>query len=407
MSTTTPQRQQDDPSAPRSMRGLWWVVAAREVSVRVREKSFVIGTLVSVLLVVISIVGVDWFQGRDQDRSVAVVDSASVQVVEAAAGVATSLDDRVTLTAEEVGDVAAAETAVKDGDVDAALLPADGGFEVVGDREVDSTVGQALQSAVAATALDRNAAEQDVDLSALQSGSTSSERLLDEASRDAGLRQAASTIFAVLFLFIALGFGMSIAGSVTQEKESRVVEILAAAVPIRQLLWGKIAGNTVLAIVQVVLLVGAGAIGLAVTGQMSGLAVLAPAMLWYVLFFVLGFATLASLWSIAGSMASRQQDLQSTTMPAQMLLLGPYFLAILGGEGVRTVASMLPVVSTMLMPSRMAEGSVPAWQIAVALGGTVVAAVVLVRVGAAVYERTLLRTGDKVSYREAFAPADA
>ena len=35
---------------------------------------------------------------------------------------------------------------------------------------------------------------------------------------------------------IALGLGMSIAGSVTQEKESRVVEILAAAVPIRQLL---------------------------------------------------------------------------------------------------------------------------------------------------------------------------
>ena len=39
-----------------------------------------------------------------------------------------------------------------------------------------------------------------------------------------------------------------------QEKESRVVEILAAAVPIRTLLWGKIAGASVLAIGQTVVL---------------------------------------------------------------------------------------------------------------------------------------------------------
>ncbi len=53
----------------------------------------------------------------------------------------------------------------------------------------------------------------------------------------------------------------------------------------------------------------------------------------------------------------------------------------------QTVVSMLPIVSTMLMPSRLAEGDVPVWQLVVAIATTVVAAVLLVRAGARVYER--------------------
>lgn len=388
-----------------STRNLWRVVAEREITTRVREKSFVITTIISFVLILGSIVVADVVQGRDQDRTVAVVDPAAVEVVDAASAAATDIDERVTLTAERFDDVAAAERAVEDGEVDAALLATGSGYEVVGDREVDSTVSQALAVAVSAEALGTNAAAQDVDLAALQEGTTTQERLLDPAAEDSGLRQAASFAFILLFFLTAVGFGMGIAGSVTQEKESRVVEILAAAVPIRQLLWGKIAGNTVLAIGQVVLYVVAGAIGLLATGQTSGLGVVGPAMASYVGFFVIGFVALASLWAVAGSLASRQQDLQSTTMPAQMLLMVPYFVFFFAGESVKTVMSMVPIVSTMLMPPRMAEGAVPAWQIGVALVGTLVVAALMVRVGAAVYERTLLRTGDKISYREALTAA--
>ena len=200
----------------------------------------------------------------------------------------------------------------------------------------------------------------------------------------------------------ALGFGMSIAQSVTQEKESRVVEILAAAVPIRSLLWGKIIGNTVLALGQVVLLVAVGLVGLAVTGRRELLTGISWAALWYVLFFVLGFLALAALWSVAGSLASRQEDLQATTMPGQLILIVPYFISVLASEQIQTIVSMLPIVSTMVMPGRMAQGDVPWWQIAVAIAATLVAAAVFVRVGSRLYERTLLRTGGRIKYRDAF-----
>jgi ABC-2 type transport system permease protein len=207
-------------------------------------------------------------------------------------------------------------------------------------------------------------------------------------------------------LFTALGFGMTIAQSVVQEKESRIVEILAAAVPIRALLWGKVIGNTVLALMQILLITGVAIVGLAVTGRGELLAGLGPAVAWYVALFVLGFVSLASLWSVAGSLASRQQDLQSTTVPGQLILFVPYFVSVFGNDQVKTVFSMLPIVSTMTMPGRIAEGDVPGWQIAVAIATTVAAAALFVRVGERLYERTLLHTSSRIGYREALR-ADA
>lgn len=389
-----------------STRGMWRVVARREAAVQVRSKGFRWSTAISVAGLVLLIVGVNWFQGRDQERTVAVVDAGAAQVVEDAAAVARATDDRKVLETETVADRAAAERAVRDDDVDAALLRTDDGWEVVGDREVESSLSSALSVAARTAAVQENAEAQDVDLAALERGAGVQERLLDPTADQSGARQAASFVFVLLFFLTAIGFGMTIAGSITQEKESRVVEILAAAVPIRQLLWGKIVANTALALGQVLLFVVAGVAALAATGQDDLLDVVQAPLAWYVLFFLVGFVALAALWSVAGSLASRQQDLQSTTLPAQMLVMGPYFLAVLGGGTLKTVVSMVPVISSMMMPARMAEGDVPWWQVAVALGGTVLAAVLLVRVGARVFERTLLRTGDKISYKEALRLAE-
>jgi ABC-2 type transport system permease protein len=127
-----------------------------------------------------------------------------------------------------------------------------------------------------------------------------------------------------------------------------------------------------------------------------------PAAIWYVVLFVLGFLALASLWTVAGSLATSQEDLQSTTLPGQLLLFVPYFVAVSASDSVKEIFSMLPIVSTMIMPGRIAQGEAPLWQVSVAIAVTVVAAVVLLRVGALLYERTLLQTSRTLGYREAF-----
>jgi ABC-2 type transport system permease protein len=208
---------------------------------------------------------------------------------------------------------------------------------------------------------------------------------------------------ALVFYMTALGFGMMIAQSVVQEKESRVVEILAAAVPIRSLLWGKVLGNTVLALSQIVVIAAASLIGLLATDQADILEVVAPVAGWFVVFFVLGFVALAGLWAVAGSLATRQEDLGSTTLPGQMILMIPFFFSVFAGSSAKTVASFVPIASSMSMPGRMLTEDVPIWQPLVAIALLLGATVLIVRLGARLYERTLLQTGRRLGYREALA----
>ena len=381
---------------------VWRIVAEREFMTKVRDKTFIGATVFTLLFLIGFFVVGSIIDGNSDDFDVAVVggqDSALVQQAEARLQ---ADNPDASITVEEVDDLAAAEVSVREGDADAALVRGDDGYELLGDDEIDTGLRAALTTAVSRDVLERNAAAQGVDLEALNEGTDIDVRLLDENADESGARSVVAFAFALVFFMTALGFGMSIAQSVTQEKESRVVEILAAAVPIRSLLWGKIIGNTVLALGQVVLLVAVGLVGLAITGRRELLTGISWAALWYVLFFVLGFLALAALWSVAGSLASRQEDLQATTMPGQLILIVPYFISVLASEQIQTIVSMLPIVSTMVMPGRMAQGDVPWWQIAVAIAATLVAAAVFVRVGSRLYERTLLRTGGRIKYRDAF-----
>lgn len=397
---STPTSPEDD------VRGAWKVVAEREIMTRVRQKSFLYSLLAMVAGIIGMVVLTSLLGGRPTDYTVGVAGESSADVVTAASDLVEKDDADSSVVARDFASEELAEQAVRDGDVDAALIETDEGYEIVGDEEIDSTLSSGLSASASTSALTSNAQQQGVDLDELRAGTAVSERLLDEKADDAGARLLVSLVFVLLFYLTAVTFGMTIAQSVVQEKESRVVEILAAAVPIRALLWGKIAGNTVLALAQILLLAVTGVVSLAAVGETSLLSAIGPAVGWYIVFFVLGFVALAGLWAVAGSLASRQEDLGSTTMPGQVILFAPYIIAFTAGAGVKTVVSMLPVVSAMLMPSRIAEGGVPAWQIGVALAVNVVGAFLLVRLAARLYERTLMRTERKIGYAEAFKLTD-
>jgi ABC-2 type transport system permease protein len=384
------------------------VVAEREIRTRVRDKSFLAATAVTLLIIIGLLVAGAILGSRSDDYDVAVGPGVTPATTDLAQELLVSNGSAdAELTARPEDSNGAVEQAVSDGDADVGLVLEDGVHVLVGDDSIDVALQSALSAAVGESVLQQNAAEADVDLEALRAGTATDVRLLDPNAEQSDARSGVAFAFVITFFITALSFGMVIAQSVVQEKESRVVEILAAAVPIRSLLWGKITGNTVLALGQVLLIGAVGVVGLVATGQRDLLAGVGWSMIAYVGFFVLGFLTLACLWSVAGAIAGRQEDLQSTTLPGQLILMVPYFIAVLGGDQVRTVFSMLPIVSTMIMPGRLAEGTVPWWQLVVAVAATLVAAVVFVRVGTRLYERTLLRTGGKLTYRQALAAADA
>ncbi len=130
-----------------------------------------------------------------------------------------------------------------------------------------------------------------------------------------------------------------------------------------------------------------------------------PAVAWFGVFFIVGFVLLASMFAATGALVSRQEDIGSTTTPVTMLVMIPYFLVIFFNTNplVIGVMSYVPFSAPIAMPLRIFLGTAQWWEPLVALAILVLTTVLLIRVGARIYERSLLKLGARVSWKEALA----
>lgn len=381
----------------------WTVIAQREIGVKLRDKVF-IGSTVFLLVVLMASIGLTTFLDSKVDEPrIAAVGAEAVGVADRANQLAEDQGQQVVVQVTEVRDVALGEDLVRDGEADVLIFPVtDGGWEVVGHQSVDPSLERLLAAAVSSISLEANASEAGTTVGQLTEGSTLDQRLLDADALPESVTYVVSFVFAFLFYLTALTFGIAIAQSVVEEKQSRVVEILAAAIPVRQLLIGKVVGNSSLAIAQVVVMVGVGLLAMAVTGQGALLAPVVAAGGWFVVFFVLGFAAVACVWAVAGSVATRSEDLQATTMPVTFVVMGALFAGLFATGKWLVIASFVPLVSSVAMPVRLLAGDVPLWQPAVSGLLVLTTAALLVRLGARLYEGSLLRTERRTTLKEAF-----
>ncbi len=405
-----------DPASPDALERdeggrAWALVAAREIIVKLTDRNFLIGTGVTVVLLM-GILGFNAFMAsRESVSTVAVVDQVAASTVTTAARQLEAADEGTTLQTKTYDDDAAARAAVKDGDVEAFLHRDAQGWTLTTDTQPQGRLALFLGDAVRTTAMQDNLAALGTSWDKVTQGADLRTDLLSgpESQEDAasqGLKAITGIVFAILFYTAALLFGMAIAQSVVEEKQSRVVEILATAIPIRQLLIGKVLGNTALAVAQMALYVGVGLIGLSLTPYRKYLSMITGPTGWFLVFFLVGFLSLACVWAVAGSLASRSEDLQSTTMPMTFLLVIVLFAGISASGTWLVISSYLPVVSTITMPMRLMDGSATWWEAGISLVITLGFAFATVVLGERLYRRSIMLTGGRVTLRQTLRAAD-
>ncbi|WP_109472390.1 ABC transporter permease [Ornithinimicrobium cavernae] len=383
----------------------WSLVALRELQVRLTDRNFLLGTGATIV-VIIGIFAVQGFLmgGGAPSFTVAVTGEDGATVVAEAREALQETDEEAVLEAVQVADAAAAETALTDESADAALLPVADGWEFVTDGEADSQLQGVVSEAVRSTTLQANAEAVGTSVEDLTAGTVVQNRDIsggDDESRF--VVWVAGFAMAMLFYMSAIMFGMAIASSVVEEKQSRIVEILAAAIPVRALLTGKVLGNTVLAFGQMAVMGAVALVGLTFTEYDQYLSTLTQGFLWYIPFFILGFLALACVWAAAGAMASRTEDLQATTMPLTMGLVLVFIVGLSLEGTARVIGSFVPVLSTILMPMRLLDGTAAWWEAALALVLTAVFCLVTIGAGTRLYRRSLLQTSGRVSLKAAWA----
>ncbi len=392
-------------SAPLSSGQMVRLVAAREISTRIRDRTFI----ASSVLMIVLILGVLVFQvvvnSGDDTQRVGVVGDPG-QLGTAIEAQAETLGVGVEVVPFDTGE--SARAAVETEEVDAVLLDGTGSAPELVVGTPDATLEALVSGAVGSVALGEVLAEAGVDAADLPQVTVTS---LDDDTAADGQRTAVAVVGVVVLYSLLILFAQFVAQGVVEEKSSRVVELLLATMRPWQLLAGKILGLGVLGLGQIAVIAAIGIGGALAFDVVELPGELVGTVLWLLFWFVLGYALFASLFAVAASLVSRQEDLGSVLTPASLVLVAGFIVAIQAASDpestLAVVTSYVPGLSPMVMPVRQAAGDVALWEVAVAVLLMLVAIALVVRLGGRVYSGALLRTGGRTKLKEALRAGQA
>ncbi len=219
----------------------------------------------------------------------------------------------------------------------------------------------------------------------------------------------------LLFLLTMLLAGM-VLSNLVEEKANKIIEVLAASIPMDALFMGKL--FAMLAVSMVGIAVWASGYGVMVLVGTRSIPLLAtPAVGWPLflglgfLYFSMAYLLLGSMFLAIGGMANTVREVQTLSMPATMMQLIVFFIASFAlarpGTWLETGAQIFPVSSPYAMLAYAAEHPALMPHV-VALGWQGLWVVLMVRGGALLFRRSVMKSGPaRPRGRSSRAVADA
>ena len=229
----------------------------------------------------------------------------------------------------------------------------------------------------------------------------------------------------VLFMLIFI-YGQMVAQSIAQEKTSKVMELLLTSVRPLAVIIGKILAMGSLALIQFLMIIASGALGIVVSTPLSSsiigsseetgtvtsqlmtevgnaLGGFSPiVILLIIVVFIVGFIFFALIAGLIGATVSRMEDLNAAMQPMAIIgVLGfylAYFPSSMGGEAntMALISYYLPISSPFSVPSALLTGAMDIPQALLAVLVLCVFAVLMALLVARVYEQVILHTGNRL-----------
>jgi len=383
-----------------------WLVARREILQRGRTRVFAITTLILMVAVALGVAlpAILSSGGKTQHVGIVGADTATLSGIVAEAGRLSG----ETAVAVPLPNLAAAEAALRSGLVSAVLVE---NTEVLVEQVPVSGTSGSLGTLSQLAGLSKLIQEVPGAAAAVGHGVALPVRGLEAPSKSLASRLTGLFTIVIVWVLISV-YGSQIALGIGEEKSSRVVEVLLSTVRPIQLMVGKVLGIGLLALTQAAAMVAV----FIVAGFASGSSLVHGETLGIVLiggvFIVLGYAFYCTAFAAAGSLVSRQSDVNSTVLPVQLPLIVTYALSytVIYANSANTfyhVLGFLPPTAPIAMPVLYAAGDVPLWQVVVAAAATAAGTVWMARVATRIYTASILRTGPRISFRQALRNAQA
>ncbi|QQS49258.1 MAG: ABC transporter permease [Acidobacteriota bacterium] len=406
-------------------------IIKREYLTRVRSKGFIIGTIISPLLmmsfavvpVLISRAG-----GPGTYRVTVLDQTGSTELFERINKLLEpeqARDDKFILKREEVPDGAdldslqrALNQEIVGGNLDGYLvLPKDVTSleriiyttKNVGDFGSRSQIGDAISRAIV---------ERRVTLAGLDTEEV--RRLIRDVRLDLrnarGEKERGQTfilsfgLLMIIYITI-LVYGVMVMRGVIEEKQSRIIEVLLSSVRPFELLLGKLIGIGMVGLTQYLVWATFGlGISLLTTlpvlaANRASLPTISPLQLiFFVVYFVLGYFLYATLYATVGAIVSNEEDGQQMQMPVTMTIVIPVMVSTLvmrnPNGSASVILSLIPFFSPVLMFLRIGLQTPPWWQIALSVALMIVTILAVIWLAAKIYRVGVLMYGKRPTLPE-------
>ncbi|NJC34672.1 ABC-2 type transport system permease protein [Sphingomonas jejuensis] len=220
-------------------------------------------------------------------------------------------------------------------------------------------------------------------------------------------RQAAG-FFAVFAIFlVTLLLASQAVGMLAEERGNKVIEVLAAAVPLEAVFLGKLLGLFGVAILFIGFWGALGAQGIMLLPpELAVASALQPAIglpmfaLLFIVYFIMAFLILSAIFLGVGAQASTMREIQMLSLPITMLQLGMFALsaAAAGNPGapIARVAELFPLSSPFAMAARAANDA-SLWPHLLAIAWQLLWVMIVIWLGARLFRVGVLKSGGGLS----------
>ena len=219
-------------------------------------------------------------------------------------------------------------------------------------------------------------------------------------------QKASGNILAMMLLSLVLFYAIyfcayQVSSSITTEKTSKIMETLVTSTSPRTIVIGKTLGIGIVGLLQMVLIVA--------TAIISAKAFLEPGMIDKVLdmsnitpylgfvtiiYFLLGYFVYSLLYALTGSTVSKPEDIQSANGPVAILAVVGFYLSYFTmmnpTSELNVFASLFPISSPFCMPFRVMMGLASVTDVIISVAILVVTILIIAQVAIKIYSNAIL-----------------
>ena len=199
--------------------------------------------------------------------------------------------------------------------------------------------------------------------------------------------------------------------SITTEKTSKIMETLVTSTSPKTIVLGKTIGIGIVGLVQLTLIVGTALISAKtfldqeLLNSVLDMSNITPYLgIITIIYFILGYLLYSLLYALTGSTVSKPEDVQSANQPVVLITIAGFYLAYFTmmnpTSDLNSFASLLPISSPFCMPFRIMMGLASGRDVAISIVILLVTILLVAKVAIKIYSNAILNYGTKMGIKD-------